>query len=135
MKFAFASFYQDNMVLQMQPQSAVIWGFGAVGASVSVTLGDQTEMTKVVENQKKIGVWKVTLKPQPPGGPHTILASQDNMGMVSKIQLGNVLFGDVWICSGQSNMEFTVSMVRVALLDNVSHSMTYDIFLITKYQC
>ena len=96
----------------MQPQAAVLWGFGFVGATVTVTLGDDTIMTKVEENSKKIGVWKVTLKPQPPGGPHTILASQDNMGTVNKLQLTNVLFGDVWICSGQSNMEFTVSMVR-----------------------
>ena len=111
MKFAFATAYQDNMVLQMQPQSAVLWGFGAVGSDVMVTLGEETYTTKVVENEKKVGVWKLTLKPQPAGGPHTILASQDNMGTVTKLQLINVLFGDVWICSGQSNMEFTVSMV------------------------
>jgi len=79
----------------MQPQAAVLWGFGTVGANVMVTLGENTYTDNVVENLKKIGIWKITLKPQPPGGPHTILASQD-----------------VWICSGQSNMEFTVSMVR-----------------------
>ena len=75
---------------------------------VKITLGSDTYTSKVVENAKKIGVWKVTVKPQAPGGPHTILASQDDG---SKIQLQNVLFGDVWICGGQSNMEFTVSMV------------------------
>ena len=95
----------------MQPEAAVLWGFGAVGADVTITLGDDTVTAKVIETPKKIGVWKATLKPQPPGGPHSILASQDNAGVITKLQLSDVLFGDVWICSGQSNMQFTVSMV------------------------
>ena len=99
------------MVLQMQPQSAVLWGFGDVGSDVTVTFDAEIYTTTVVENEKNVGIWKLTLNPQPAGGPHTILASQDNMGTTTNLQLINVLFGDVWICSGQSNMQYTVSMV------------------------
>ena len=115
--FSFASFFQDNMVFQMQPYSAVLWGFGVVGATVNVTLGNDVYPAKVVENSNKKGVWKVTFKPQAPGGPHTIIATQVAAKVTSKLSLQNVLFGDVWVCGGQSNMEFTVSMVSVQRLN------------------
>ena len=51
--------------------------------------------------------WMVTLDPMEHGGPHVITATAGNMS----ISLNDVLFGDVWICSGQSNMQFTVPSV------------------------
>ena len=55
------------------------------------------------------GVWKVHLKPQDAGGPVAINAT-NGMAIIS---IDDVYFGDVWLCSGQSNMEFTVSQVNM----------------------
>ena len=52
--------------------------------------------------------WMVSLDPMEAGGPHVITATAGNVS----ITLNDVLFGDVWICSGQSNMQFTVPSVR-----------------------
>lgn len=100
------------MVLQMKPHSALLWGYGTVGAIVNVSLVQDVYSTKVVPGPDGKGVWKVILKPQSAGGPHTFQAVQDNHGLLSWLLLKNVLFGDVWICGGQSNMQFTVSMVN-----------------------
>ena len=53
-------------------------------------------------------VWSVKLSPVKAGGPYNVTAKSNNVEIV----LSNVLFGDVWMCSGQSNMQFTVGMVR-----------------------
>ena len=57
------------------------------------------------------GVWRVTLDSQDAGGPYTIMASSKVGNTTSSVSLEDVLFGDVWVCSGQSNMEFTVTQV------------------------
>ena len=57
------------------------------------------------------GVWKVTLESQDPSGPHSIVATSKVGNMTQSMSLEDVLFGDVWVCSGQSNMEFTVTQV------------------------
>ena len=59
------------------------------------------------------GVWKVTLDAQDAGGPYTINASSKVGNITSSISLADVLFGDVWLCSGQSNMAFTVTQVQI----------------------
>lgn len=51
--------------------------------------------------------WMVLLDPMEEGGPHVVTATAGNM----TITLNDVLVGDVWICSGQSNMQFTVASV------------------------
>jgi len=53
----------------------------------------------------------VSIDPMEEGGPHVITATAGNMS----IALNDVLFGDVWICSGQSNMQFTVPSVSMLL--------------------
>ena len=58
-------------------------------------------------------VWKVKLSPIKSGGPHTIVASSIVQEKNVNVALQNVMFGDVWLCSGQSNMEFTVGMVNI----------------------
>ena len=57
------------------------------------------------------GIWNVTFDPQPPSGPFTIRITSDYQGIVEVIDLQDVLFGDVWVCSGQSNMAFDVKDV------------------------
>ena len=111
--FAFASMYQDHMVLQMQPHSAVLWGYGAEGADVNVSFGEEDYPTKVLKTPAGIWAWKVTLKPHCAGGPHTITAYQINGTNTETRNITDVLFGDVWVCGGQSNMAMTVSMVSI----------------------
>lgn len=55
------------------------------------------------------GVWSVTLDPIAAGGPYTITAYADDG---STISITDVLFGDVWVCSGQSNMQFSTDQVH-----------------------
>jgi len=100
------------MVLQMKPHKPTIWGYGTVGAIVNISVIQEVHSTVVKMGPEGKGVWLVVLNPQPAGGPMQIQGVQDNHGLLHWILLRNILFGDVWICSGQSNMLFTVSMVR-----------------------
>ncbi|XP_072248958.1 sialate O-acetylesterase isoform X5 [Leuresthes tenuis] len=103
----FASYYGDHMVLQKSPQRAVLWGyFGSEGAHVTVSLSgpinQKTSSAAVTE-----GIWKVTLNPVDAGGPYTVTAASDN----STVNLTDVMFGDIWLCGGQSNMYFPTSQI------------------------
>ena len=66
---------------------------------------------------EEVGVWQVVLQPMCAGGPHRITAYSHVEGRLKMITLKDVLFGDVWICSGQSNMQFTVGMVSLCLFN------------------
>src|SRR3569833_2423874 len=90
--------FTDNMVLQ-RDQSDAIWGWTTPGSTVTVKL-DGKATTAVAGAD---GKWLAHLPSTKAGGPHTI----DVTGPES-VTLKNVLFGDVWICSGQSNMQFGV---------------------------
>ncbi|XP_064612568.1 LOW QUALITY PROTEIN: sialate O-acetylesterase-like [Liolophura sinensis] len=107
--FAFASYYGDHMVLQRGPQRANIWGYSPhLGEKVTVTVGGHSVSTTVVSGHvAKGGVWQVKLQAMTNPGPYVITASSNS----GRIQLHDVLFGDVWICSGQSNMQVSVSQV------------------------
>ncbi|ANH83070.1 hypothetical protein A8C56_20635 [Niabella ginsenosidivorans] len=89
--------FQNNMVLQ-RDKPCTIWGTADKGEVVTLTFNNTTYRTTAVN-----GKWKITLPAQPAGGPYRILINGKNT-----IALDNVLFGDVWICSGQSNMQFSV---------------------------
>jgi sialate O-acetylesterase len=88
----------EGMVLQ-QKVPVRIWGNADEGEKVAVSFRNQT-----AETVAKDGRWSVTLKPLDPGGPFTLTVSGTNT-----IELKDVLVGDVWVCSGQSNMEFHLS--------------------------
>jgi sialate O-acetylesterase len=88
----------DGMVLQ-QKASVRIWGWASDGEKVKVTFRDQA-----VSTQAKGGKWSITLKPLNAGGPWSMTIQGDNA-----ITLHDVLVGEVWVCSGQSNMEFGLS--------------------------
>lgn len=89
------SIFTDNMVLQ-QGANVPVWGWGDEGETVVVQFRDQRVTTKTVN-----GKWMVKLKPLKAGGPDEFVVYGKN-----RIQLRNVLVGEVWLCSGQSNMEF-----------------------------
>lgn len=109
-KLSFASYFNDGMVLQRSPQSAQVWGYcSKPGQNITVTIDGKQPVRAFAVDYPDVqgGVWSVSLPPQGGPGPVTIEAT-DGQGTVS---LKDVLFGDVWVCSGQSNMEFTLDMV------------------------
>jgi sialate O-acetylesterase len=89
--------FTDNMVLQ-RDRPVKVWGAAAADEKVKVSIADQN-----AEATAKDGRWQVELKPLPAGGPHTLVIEGGN-----KVELKNVLVGDVWVASGQSNMEMNV---------------------------
>ncbi|MDB6006404.1 MAG: hypothetical protein JWR15_3391 [Prosthecobacter sp.] len=98
----------DNMVLQ-QKQANPLWGWDAPGTEVTVTFAGQTKTAKADDK----GKWTVKLDAVPANAnPATITIK----GSSTK-ELKNVLVGEVWICSGQSNMGFTVAGTWDADLD------------------
>jgi sialate O-acetylesterase len=87
--------FSDNMVLQ-QGASVPIWGWGRDGDTVTVEFRTQKVSTRV-----KDGKWLVRLGSLRAGGPDTLTITCG-----ATIKLRNVLVGEVWLASGQSNMEF-----------------------------
>ncbi len=92
--------FSDNMVLQ-QGVDVPIWGWGQNGDTVTVKFQDQV-VTAVVKD----GLWMVQFQHLKPGGPDTMFISSAVQGGKAVIRLRNVLVGEVWLASGQSNMEF-----------------------------
>ncbi len=88
----------DNMVLQQGKQVA-IWGTADPGEEVNVSLGEQKQSATADSS----GNWKVDLAPLKQVGPLEMTIAGKNT-----ITIHNVLVGEVWVCSGQSNMEFAV---------------------------
>lgn len=90
--------FSDGMVLQRDKQIP-IWGFADANESVEVHFNKQIKKTQADKN----GKWTVNLNAEKAGGPFELIVIGKN-----KITIKNVLVGEVWICSGQSNMEFQV---------------------------
>jgi sialate O-acetylesterase len=100
------------MVLQRAPQRAIVWGYGDAGALTTLTINDKTYTTisqSESANALNESIWSVTLDPVSDEGPFDIHVSQPLAnGTLVTITLHDILFGDVWLCSGQSNMEMAV---------------------------
>ncbi|MDA1191385.1 MAG: hypothetical protein O3A46_06835 [Candidatus Poribacteria bacterium] len=94
--------FSDHMVLQ-QGRDISIWGTASVGETVIVRIGDEWAGTRADDN----GKWMVRLDPMHAGGPYEISIEGEN-----RIVLRDVLVGEVWLCSGQSNMEWSLSGAR-----------------------
>src|SRR5215216_4591662 len=86
----------DNMVLQ-QGMKVRIWGDAKPGEHVNVTF-DKKSASTVADAQ---GRWQVSIGPLKAGGPSELTVKGDNV-----LTIKNVLVGEVWLCSGQSNMEW-----------------------------
>jgi sialate O-acetylesterase len=97
--------FSDNMVLQ-HGKPLPVWGWAAPGETVKVKLGDQEAATQATSK----GEWRVTLKPVAPNAePQTLTVSA-----AKTIEIKNVLVGEVWIGSGQSNMEMGMGGINDA---------------------
>ena len=93
------SIFGNGMVLQRE-QPIAVWGWADPNERVSVKLKDQQQQVLAGTD----GKWKVTLSAEPAGGPFQLEVQGNN-----KLTFSDVLIGEVWICSGQSNMGWTVS--------------------------
>ena len=91
--------FSDHMVLQRE-MAAPVWGTASAGEAITVSIDGQTQSTKA-NNE---GNWSLKLKPLKAGGPHTLSVVGSN-----SVEFKDVLVGDVWIGSGQSNMAGGVS--------------------------
>lgn len=92
--------FSDQMVLQRDKPN-VLWGWTSPGAHVRVTVADKSAVGVADAN----GRWTARLTPPPVGGPYKVVVEGP-----TKVVLEDVLVGDVWICSGQSNMEMGLTM-------------------------
>ena len=88
----------DHMVLQRDTPIR-IWGWAEPGERVTVQLKTQKKRTRT----GPAGTWEIFLDPEVAGGPYTLTVSGTN-----SIVLNDILFGDVWLASGQSNMEWAL---------------------------
>ena len=91
--------FSDNMVLQ-RGKPIPIWGWAAAKEKITVQLKGQTKTTITGAD----GKWKIYLDPIAAGGPYKLKVQGTNI-----INFKNILIGDVWVCSGQSNMEMTIA--------------------------
>jgi len=95
--------FGDHMVLQQQ-QANPVWGWDTPGTKVTVSFAGQTQSTTTGEN----GKWSVKLAPLPANAaPQTLTVVGS-----TKREIQDVLIGEVWLCSGQSNMEMGLGMVQ-----------------------
>lgn len=92
----------DRMVLQRDTKVNV-WGWSDPSEKILISIDGQNYHVLA----DKQGGWKLTLSPHRAGGPFTMILEGNN-----HLQINNILFGDVWLCSGQSNMELPISRVK-----------------------
>ena len=96
------SFLSDTMVLQRSPLAARLWGGAAASAHISVSLDGKTVANTSAGTD---GQWSLLLPPQPAGFGHQLQISDGS----AELALSDVAFGDVFLCSGQSNMAFSLN--------------------------
>lgn len=134
--FSFAKAHGDGMVLAAAPKQAMVWGFCAPGATVQVSLDGGASIAATVGPDQATGVlttWRAKLPPTAAGfDNHTVTAtattttsSGDGEGEAAAtatavVALSGVLFGEVWVCSGQSNMQYPIGSAGCWNASNVN---------------
>jgi hypothetical protein len=102
----FARTYGDDMVLQHGGSGASIWGYAPPGENVSVAVKSSFNgvlLGSASSEAADDGTWQAVLPPQPPGNNTHSITAVASSG--DEATLARVIFGDVWVCSGQSNSE------------------------------
>lgn len=107
----------NGMILQ-RGQKVKLWGWASPGEEIRIEFNGQTLKTIGGENQK----WEAALAPMKAGGPYQMTISGKNT-----IVLKDILLGDVWLCSGQSNMEFLLSKSKELYKTEVANSTNNQI--------
>lgn len=99
-QISFPPIFSDNMVLQ-QNKPINIWGWADVNEKITVTINNSTSTTTA----NQYGEWKLNIPEMTAGGPHEISVTGSSS---PEIKFKNVMIGEVWICSGQSNMNWPI---------------------------
>ena len=95
--------FTDNMVLQQRAE-APVWGTAEAGATITVKTSWNKATYTTTAGQD--GKWMVKVSTPKAGGPYSMSIAE---GASTPITLSNILIGEVWLCSGQSNMQMPVS--------------------------
>jgi len=103
--------FSDHAVLQ-RDRPLHVWGWSSAGATITVSLHGQ-RATAIAD---RLGRWEVWLKPEAAGGPYVLTV--DGGAAEGQAQVQDVMLGDVWFASGQSNMEFPLKGFPGAPLNN-----------------
>lgn len=112
------SFFGDNMVLQQQSQ-ANLWGWASAGKQVTVKTSWNGKQYTTKANAE--GRWKLAVETPKAGGPYDITISDGK-----PLKLRNVLIGEVWICSGQSNMEMPMKGFKMQPVEGANMDAAYS---------
>jgi len=99
--------FRDHMVLQ-RDMAVPVWGQAGKGAKVRVEFAGQQKTTTADEG----GKWMLRLDPLPASSEGRTMTITASGSATDKLTLSDVLVGEVWICSGQSNMDWTVSALK-----------------------
>jgi sialate O-acetylesterase len=100
----------DGVVLQRE-QNTKIWGWASAGEEITLNFIDH-QYSAIADNA---GNWEINLPPQAAGGPYDL-----KLGGSNEITIRNVLFGDVWLCAGQSNMVLPMERVKEKYPDEIA---------------
>ena len=109
----------SNMVLQ-QKSNVSLWGWGGPGEKIYISTGWSNAIDSTISTSD--GWWKKTIQTPSAGGPYTIQLKGSNT-----ILLENVLIGEVWVCSGQSNMEWSAMNNNKQSLEEAPHATNSQI--------
>jgi sialate O-acetylesterase len=116
----------DGMVLQQQVD-APLWGWAEPGSIITVKA--DWESNYVNATTTKDGKWSTRVKTPPAGGPYSLIISNDS----STFKINNILIGEVWLCSGQSNMDWPVKRSENGLeISQKTHNSKIRLFTIAK---
>jgi len=118
-KIIVASLLTDNMVLQRNSE-VKLWGKADPNQKLNITIGWNKEKTSTTANEK--GEWLVKVKTTEAGGPFSINIKSGK----EKVSLKNILLGEVWLCSGQSNMQMPVEGWGDGMLLNGSNELIFN---------
>jgi sialate O-acetylesterase len=102
-----STIFGDNMVLQRNKPDA-IWGWSDPGDQVKVEIAGHTATTVAGADRR----WQAKIDPPAAGGPYTMTITGHQT-----VELHNVLVGDVWLCGGQSNMQFALHQAQTGAED------------------
>jgi len=100
----------DGAIFQRETNN-ILQGWASNGEQVNILLNGK----KVGQSSVEHGRWRFELAAQPAGGPHTLEFIGNN-----QLKLQDIYFGDVWVASGQSNMETTISRVKYKYASEIS---------------
>lgn len=117
-KVKLPALYSDNMVLQRN-SSPEFRGEATPGKVVTLTTSWDSVSYRTTASES--GTWRLTISTPEAGGPYTITVSDGEM-----LTLNNVLIGEVWVCGGQSNMEFSIGQKVVGMEEALAEASGFD---------